>query len=177
MKKSLSKSAPNGEFKGLGSRAWNVLQINRLTDIYLFTEHYKREGNFLSLRQCGPKLNNELTAFCLNLLNKHDAPVAPKPQNLMQASAMVKELANGGEVEIIADTQVEAIRSIESDFLQLSERSRNMLIRNGIIGPEQAVEYFDKHGTFLDLNHCGEATEGELVAFCKGILRAEVKEL
>ena len=169
MKTSQSTTGLNGDFSGLGSRAWNVLQINKLTDIYLFTEHYKREGNFLSLRQCGPKLNDELTTFCLNLLHQTTVPVAPEPQEKEQAVALVQELANGGEVKVIADTQVEAIRSIEADFLQLSERSRNMLIRNGIIGPEQTIAYFDKHGTFLDLNHCGEATERELTAFCEEI--------
>ena len=170
MKKSRNKILTTGEFKGISYRAWNILQLNRMDNIYLFTEHYKREGNFLSLRQCGPKLDLELTEYCLNLLNQQFQPVVPVQQDLEETAEFIQEIANGREPEFKIETHIEAIRSVESEFLELSDRSRNMLMRNGIVGPEKTLNYFEIHGSFLDLNHCGEATERELCAFCEGFL-------
>jgi len=160
----------NREFKKLSDRAYNVLRINRKDNLYLLTEHYRREGTFIKLRQCGPKLNEELIHFSRQLIHADTPNAIQSAEEHKQSVSFLKDVSQDTELLLPVLKAVQAMSTIESTFLELSDRARNMLLRNGITGGAAMVAFYEEHGTFLKLNHCGVATDKELTGYCQQIL-------
>lgn len=58
--------------EGLSERAKNICLDNSLDSLFKVLEFYKEHGNFLSLRNCGRKTNDELVALSEKYLSKFD---------------------------------------------------------------------------------------------------------
>lgn len=58
--------------EGLSERAKNICLDNSLDSLFKLLEFYKEHGNFLALRNCGKKSNNELIALAEKYLSQFD---------------------------------------------------------------------------------------------------------
>ncbi len=152
--------------KNLSDRALNVLTLNKMDNPYFLIDHYKREGHFLSLRQCGPVVNDQIVEFCEDIMNENYSDDALMDDDLSQNREPKSREENGEDSN---ETQP-VMLDTEKAFLGMSDRARNTLLRNGIVGVGSMIKYYRIHKSFDNLRHCGPVTNDELVECCEEIV-------
>ncbi|MCH8567082.1 MAG: hypothetical protein LAT67_02405 [Balneolales bacterium] len=147
----------------LSERARNVLVQNKLASMLLMYEHYRREGSFLSLRQCGPKTNKELVRFCDEVAKKeYDSSILIREDTIFTKHGTehdFTDLLKNAEGRFESQEKIERVDAV---YMALSDRTRNTLVRNGIVGVEAFLEFYRESDDFSKLSHCGPKTSAEL---------------
>jgi hypothetical protein len=154
----------------LSVRTTNVCEYNFLTDIKSILKYYATNENFLKLRNCGKKSNEELIGICkkyenLNFYEKHTY-ITAKPEN-----PLIKK------IDKLTTKQKAVLNNIiYSKFNQLSVRSKNalsLLLQDSITVRAIKEEFFEiENYDFKKIKNVGELTEKEIETFTN-----EVKEL
>lgn len=152
-------------FEGLKERAYNVVQMNKLKNVSLFIEYYKRHGNFLSLRHCGAITNTELTAFAEKLMPIYELS---RTMQFRVSTTSDAQLQENGEVKR-TQFSPEAIRL----YHEMSSRCKNVLHINGISTAAAFIDYFKAHRNFMKLRHCGRMTSAQLVEIAESMLERQ----
>ena len=154
----------------LSVRTTNVCEYNFLTDIKSILKYYATNENFLKLRNCGKKSNEELIGICkkyenLNFYEKQTY-ITAKPEN-----PLIKK------IDKLTTKQKAVLNNIiYSKFNQLSVRSKNalsLLLQDSITVRAIKEEFFEiENYDFKKIKNVGELTEKEIETFTN-----EVKEL
>lgn len=126
----------------LSLRSYNICGYNKLDTLDKILEYYSENKTFEDLRNCGKKSNQEL----INLCKKY----------------YERRFENAG---------VEANDSFRLNYLpiehiyknhEISDRSFQICLYNGIRNVRELLLYFTKNKSFLKLRNCGKGSDREL---------------
>jgi hypothetical protein len=154
----------------LSVRTTNVCEYNFLTDIKSILKYYDTNGDFLKLRNCGKKSNEELIGICKKYENLYfyekQTYITEKPEN-----PLIKK------IDKLTTKQKAVLNNIiYSKFNQLSVRSINalsFLLQDSITVRAIKEEFFEiENYDFKKIKNVGELTKKEIETFTN-----EVKEL
>ncbi|MCC5934201.1 MAG: hypothetical protein LAT75_09240 [Candidatus Cyclonatronum sp.] len=161
----LEALSASSAFGSLSERAFNALSISRLDNVPGFLTYYKKFGNFLQLRHCGAKTNQELIALASALIEKTaEQDHRPVQNEKVRFSA--------------SDTfQSELCDSALKTYHTMPMRPKNVLHLNGITGPDAFLKYYREHKNFGTLRHCGAVTNQTLISCAKEMMKEQQDSL
>ena len=151
------------EIEGLSVRTQNVCEYSNLKDIYSIFDYYLENGDFLKLRNCGPKSNLELIDIC----NRCGRNVKKQKLVISQENPNIPNLK---KLDSLSTNQKAILNNlINSQFNELSIRSQTAL--KLFLGNDITLKNFD-HYIFSDpefkianLRNVGESTKPEIHSF------------
>ena len=150
------------QMEGLSVRTINVCKRYELIDLTKILHYYYVEnGNFKHLRNCGRKSIEELVSLCEKYMERVIYPTnIHTTKNELKISP--NEEYRGYTSNIIKTTWNELIKNEN-----LSARSQNVCIDNGMTDLSSIISYYWANEDFLQLKNCGQKSNLELIGLCK----------
>jgi hypothetical protein len=165
------------ESKIISIRTFNVCFHSRLTSLFEILEYYKKYNSFLTLRNCGSKVNDELIYLCCNykkLINKN----IEEPDN----AAIRKAHAIESYINSVMKNEIPALTNAQKNIINfqilvwaklLSKRAYNALfyLLNGNFSIDNICEIIlsNIYFNFSKVRNVGRATLPELNKFINNI--------
>ncbi|GAB1450016.1 hypothetical protein MASR2M47_00720 [Draconibacterium sp.] len=135
------------DLENLGVRGYNACKSFNLLTLNDLIAFYNANGDFLKVRNCGKKSNEELITICEKYKN----------YQFIESS----ESAHENSEEILGSTIFQLAKKEN-----ISIRSQNVCEGNGLINLGLILEYYFKNGDFKKLRNCGFNSNSELIAVC-----------
>lgn len=135
------------DIENLGVRGYNACKYSNILTLKDLIDFYNTNGNFLNVKNCGKKSNEELITIC----EKY------KRYQFIESSEDEYEKNK----EILSYTIFQLAKKEN-----ISVRSQNVCEGNKLINLSSILEYYYKNGDFKKLRNCGSYSNSELVAIC-----------
>jgi hypothetical protein len=139
------------ETENLGLRSYNICKYYNLLTLKDLVTYYFDNGDFLNMRNCGLKSNEELIDVCEKYSKFKLGESADLNDRINDNHDIPSELSFSNFV-------------IEEE---LSVRAQHICEDNDLNSPGSILEYLRKHGDFLKLRNCGLKSNEELLEVCK----------
>ncbi|WP_320053164.1 hypothetical protein [uncultured Acetobacteroides sp.] len=126
--------------EGLSVRACNVCMNAQLKNLSEIVSYYTKFGNFLRIRNCGKRTNNELVTLCLKyrpMLNG-----IPLPDNVNVEELAPEDNAVSGlfaEVELLSQSQVDVL-NLYIIYLFLGLTGRSSMALRGVLRDDLSLK-------------------------------------
>lgn len=150
----------------LSMRSLNICKYSNLNDITSLLAHFRKYGNFLNVRNCGMKSNEELISVCLKYNDYYESDFSEQIKPEKQLISIIKNFTRA---------QREIVNSfIEINTNSLSNRGKNAITSflNGnlnIRNISQTILTNDKFN-LKDIKNVGTKTVTELKSFFDSII-------
>ncbi len=147
-------------------RSINICKYSNLNDIISLLAHFRKYGNFLNVRNCGKKSNEELISVCLKYNDYYESDFSEQIKPEKQLISIIKKFTRA---------QREIVNSfIEIKTISLSTRGNNAITTflNGNINIRnisQTILTNDRFN-FKDIKNVGTKTVTELKSFFDAII-------